>query len=116
MTRATARLRVILVRSLWLVPVAATALAIHFTGMAWQTGFELLAEDPCATGWDNEWSLASSRALWAALISSAVLTVFAIRRKSVAEASLGMIAIFLIEVLSVICWLVANGGYGWHCD
>jgi hypothetical protein len=115
MDHATPRLRVLLSRSIWLLPLGTAVLAIPFTVAAWQTGFDLRADDPCASGWDNAWSLASSAALWAAVVTCGICTVSAIRRKRVGEASLGVVALALIMMMSVICWVYANGGYGWHC-
>jgi hypothetical protein len=75
----------------------------------------LREQNPCATGWDNIWSISSSAALWVALISAVVLVVLAARGRRAIEASLGIVAITAILALSVVCWLSANGGYGWHC-
>jgi hypothetical protein len=95
--------------------LVSAAAAIPLTKVAYDTGFNLREQEPCASGWDNVWSIMSSATLWVALISALVLVVLAARGKRVREATLGGVAIALILILSVACWIYANGDYGWHC-
>ena len=99
----------------WLLPLAAAVAAIPLTKVAYDTSFDLLEQDPCATGWSDIWSILSSVSLWVALISALVLVVLAARGRRTHEAALGSVAIALILTLSVPCWIYAYGGYGWHC-
>jgi hypothetical protein len=99
----------------WALPVGAIVLAIPLTKLAYDTGFDLREQNPCATGWDNAWSVLSGMTLWVALISSVAVLIFAIRARREIEASLGFVAVTFILALSVACWIFANGGYGWRC-
>jgi predicted Kef-type K+ transport protein len=99
----------------WSLPIVASALAVVLTAMARANGIELRSKDPCVSGWENGWSISSSITLWLALGSAVVLVVLAVRGRRSVEAVWGSIAIGLIVLLSVVCWLSANGGYGWSC-
>jgi hypothetical protein len=99
----------------WVLPLGAAVSAIPLTTLAYDTGFDLRDQDPCATGWDNIWSLSSSAVLWVALVSAVVFVVLAVRGRRTTETSLGIVAIVGILALSVACWIYANGAYGWDC-
>ncbi|TAL43938.1 MAG: hypothetical protein EPN91_05350 [Salinibacterium sp.] len=100
---------------LWAFVAAATVAQVFVARMANATIGETLRSDPCAGGWDNAWAATLPFTFWGGFLFTLVLLVRSVitkRRERVA-----IIAVVLVceLILGVICFLAADGGYGWHC-
>lgn len=105
----------IALRLSWTIAVGLLASGMVLGAVALAMTGQVLADDPCASGWPNPVAQSMSWVLLAALGASVASFGIALWRRVTGEVAASAVGLVAAPALSLLIFVFANAGYGWHC-